>query len=170
MAKQAKEMSTEQRGGLIPWRSGTEMARWERDMERMLGNFFSGRVAHPLFEERSWPGSDLGIAEPKVDLYEEKDQIVVKAEMPGMTKDNIQVSLSDNILTIKGEKKKEEEESDKDYYRSERVYGAFMRSLPLPAEVNPEKIHAAFKNGVLEVRLPKSEEAKKRAINVKVQG
>ena len=170
MAKHAKEMSTEQRGGLIPWKSGTEMARWERDMERMLGNFFSGRAAHPLFEERSWPGSDLGIAEPKVDLYEEKDQIVVKAEMPGMTKDNIQVFLSDNILTIKGEKKKEEEESDKDYYRSERVYGAFMRSLPLPAEVNPEKIHAAFKNGVLEVRLPKSEEAKKRAINVKVQG
>ena len=107
---------------------------------------------------------------PSVDIFETDNEVVVKAEMPGMTKDDIQVSLSDNILTIKGEKKKEEEKSDKDYYRSERVYGAFMRSLPLPAEVNPEKIHAAFKNGVLEVRLPKTEEAKKKAINVKVQG
>ena len=142
------------------------MARWERDMERMLGNFFSGR--HSLFDDRSWPGSSLGIREPSVDLYEEKDHIVVKAELPGMTKDDIQVSISDNVLTIKGEKKKEEEDRDKDYYRSERVYGAFMRSLPLPAEVNSEKVHAAFKNGVLEVRLPKSEEAKKKAINVKV--
>ena len=168
MAKQAKEMFTEQRGGLIPWKPAAEMARWERDMERMLGNFLTGR-GHPLFDERSWPGSNLGLAEPNVDLYEEKDQIVVKAELPGLTKDDIQVSLSDNILTIKGEKKKEEEDRDKDYYHSERVYGAFIRSLPLPAEVNPEKIHAAFKNGVLEVRLPKSEEAKKKAINVKVE-
>jgi HSP20 family protein len=155
---------------LIPWRSGTEMARWERewerDMERMLGNFFSGR-AHPLFDDRS-SGSSLGMREPSVDLYEEKDQIVVKAELPGMSKDDIQVSIADNILTIKGEKKKEEEDSGKDYYRSERVYGAFIRTLPLPAEVNPEKVHAAFKNGVLEIRLPKSEEAKKKAINVKV--
>ena len=107
-------------------------------MERMLGNFFTGR-AHPLFEERWWPGSSLEMREPALDVYEEKDQIVVKAELPGMTKDDIQISISDNILTIKGEKKKEEEDTGKDYYRSERVYGAFFRAVPLPAEINPEK-------------------------------
>ena len=167
MAKQAKEISIEPRRSL-PWKPIAEIAHWERDMERRLANFLT-RGVHPRLDDRSWPSSNLGLAEPTVDLYEEKDEIVVKAELPGLTKDDIHVSLSDNILTIKGEKKKEEEDSGKDYYRSERVYGAFIRSLPLPAEVNPEKIHAAFKNGVLEVRLPKSEEAKKKAINVKVE-
>ena len=104
-----------------------------------------------------------------LDLYEEKDQIVVKAEMPGFTKDDIQISIADNALTIKGEKKKEEEDSGKDYYRSERVYGAFTRILALPAEINPDKVQATFKNGVLEIRLPKSEDAKKKEIKVKVQ-
>ena len=74
-----------------------------------------------------------------MDLYEEKDQVVVKAELPGITKDDIRVSISDDVLTIKGEKKKEEEDTGKDYYRSERVYGSFVRTLPLPAEVNPRR-------------------------------
>ena len=113
----------------------------------------------------------MEMREPALDVYEEKDQIVVKAELPGLTKDDIQISISDNILTIKGEKKKEEEDTGKDYYRSERVfYGAFFRAVPPPAEINPEKIHATFKNGVLEIRLPKSEEAKKKEIKVKVEG
>jgi HSP20 family protein len=85
-----------------------------------------------------------------------------------MTKDNIQLSIADNILTIKGEKKKEEEDKGKDYYRSERIYGSFMRALPLPAEIDPDKVQATFKNGVLEIRLPKSEAAKKREIKVNV--
>jgi HSP20 family protein len=169
MAKQTSEAGTERKGGLIPWRPFSEMARWQSDMERMLGNFFTGR-AHPLIEERWWPGSSLEMREPALDVYEEKDQIVVKAELPGMTKDDIQISISDNVLTIKGEKKKEEEDTGKDYYRSERVYGAFFRAIPLPAEINPDKVQATFKNGVLEIRLPKSEEAKKKEIKVKVEG
>jgi HSP20 family protein len=167
MAKPAKEISIEPRRSL-PWKPIAEMARWERDMERMLGNFFTGRVP-AILDERSWPGSSLGMREPTLDLYEEKDQIVVKAELPGMTKDDIQVSVADNILTIRGEKKKEEVDDNKDYYHAERVYGAFARTVALPAEINPDKIHAAFKNGVLEIHLPKTEEAKKRAINVKVE-
>jgi HSP20 family protein len=167
MAKEAKETSIEPRRS-VPWKPIAEMARWERDMERMLGNFFTGRL--PSFsEDRFTPGSSLGMRAPSLDLYEEKDQIVVKAELPGMTKDDIQVSISDNILMIRGEKKKEEEDKGKDYYHSERVYGYFSRSVALPAEVNPEKIQALFKNGVLEIRLPKSEEAKKKTVNVKVQ-
>lgn len=167
MARQAKERAIEQRRSL-PWKPIAEIARWERDMERMLGNLFTGRGVS-LFDDRSGTGDVLALREPSLDLYEEKDQIVVKAELPGMTKDDIQVSIADNILTIRGEKRKEEEDSGKDYYHAERVYGAFVRNLTLPAEINPEKVQALFKNGVLEIRMPKSEEAKKRAINVKVQ-
>jgi HSP20 family protein len=167
MAKEAKETSIEPRRS-VPWKPIAEMARWERDMERMLGNFFTGRLPS-FFEDRFTPGSSLGMREPSLDLYEEKDQIVVKAELPGMTKDDIQVSIADNLLMIRGEKKKEEEDKGKDYYHSERVYGYFSRSVALPTEVNPEKIQALFKNGVLEIRLPKSEEAKKKTVNVKVQ-
>jgi HSP20 family protein len=86
-----------------------------------------------------------------------------------MSKDDIQISIADNILTIKGEKKKEEEDTGRDYYRAERAYGAFVRTLPLPAEINPNKVQATFKDGVLEIRLSKSEEAKKREIKVNVQ-
>jgi HSP20 family protein len=93
---------------------------------------------------------------------------VVKAELPGMEKDNIDVTLSDNRLTIKGEKKKEEEVNKKGYYRSERSYGSFVRSLELPSEVQTDKIKAAFKNGVLEIRLPKTEQAKKKETRVKI--
>jgi HSP20 family protein len=103
-----------------------------------------------------------------VDLYEEKDDIVVKAELPGMEKDNIEVNLSENRLTIKGEKKKEEEVKKEGYYRSERSYGSFVRTLELPSEVQTDKVKAAFKNGVLEIRLPKTEEAKKKETKVKV--
>ena len=160
MAKQAKEGATETKGDLIPWKPFAEMARWERDMERMFGDFFGGRWS---------PDRRLTISEPAVDLYEDKDAVVVKAELPGMTKDDIQVNITDHMLILKGEKKKDEEVKEKEYYRSERIYGAFTRSVPLPTETDPEKVHATFKNGVLEVRLPKTEEAKKREIKINVE-
>lgn len=141
-----------------------EIARWEQQMERRFADLFSGRIAR-LWEEKE----EAEIAEPALDLYEDENEIVVKAELPGMAKDDIQISFADNVLTLRGEKKKEEEDKGKDYYRSERVYGAFVRSVVLPAEVNPEKATALFKNGVLEIRLPKSESAKKKEIKVNVQ-
>jgi HSP20 family protein len=104
-----------------------------------------------------------------VDVFEEKDDIVVKAEIPGIDKDNIEVNLSDHILTIKGQKKKEEEVKEENYYRSERSYGSFVRTLELPKEVHADKVKANFKNGVLEVRMPKTEEAKAKEIKVQVE-
>src|SRR5262249_19845463 len=144
-----------------------EIARWERDFDRMLENFFRGRF--PLSFEDRW-SERLGVREPAIDLYEDKDDIVVKAEMPGLSKDDIEVDITDHLLILKGEKKKAEEANERDYYRSERVYGSFVRSIPLPSETDPQKAQATFKNGVLEVRLPKSEEAKKREIKVKIEG
>lgn len=164
MAKAEKNKEKETKA-LAPWRPFPEMARWEREMERMFEDFFDRR-----WPMRWWPSRTAEISLPAVDLdlYEEKGEIVAKAELPGLTKEDIEVKITENVLTIKGEKKKEEEVKEKDYYRSERSYGSFMRSLELPREVQAEKIKATFKNGILEVRLPVSEEAKKKEIKVKV--
>jgi HSP20 family protein len=110
-----------------------------------------------------------GVSEPAVDLYEEEDAIVAKAEVPGITKDDVQVNIRDRQLTIKGEKKKEEAVTETDYYLSERSYGPFTRVFDLPTEVQAEKVRASFKDGVLEIHLPKTEQAKRKDIKVKVQ-
>ena len=110
----------------------------------------------------------MEVKPPIVDVFEEKDDIVVKAELPGMEKDNIEVNLADHRLTIKGEKKKEDEVKEEDYYRAERSYGSFLRTLDLPKDVRADKVKASFKNGILEIRMPKTEEAKTKEVKVKV--
>jgi HSP20 family protein len=152
---------------LMPWRPFFDMPRWEREMENRFGSLFDDKI-FPLREEREWPGWRLGVRGPAVDLYEQKDEIIVKAELPGLTKDDIEVNIADKLLTLKGEKRKEDEVKEEDYYRAERAYGSFVRSVELPAEVTLEKVKAVFKNGVLEIRLPKSEQAKQKEIRVKI--
>ena len=106
---------------------------------------------------------------PAVDIYSNgKQELVLKAELPDMKREDIQVVFENNTLTIKGEKKKEEEVKQENYYRSERSYGAFVRTVDLPKEVHADKVKASFKDGVLEVRMPKTEEAKTKEIKVKV--
>jgi HSP20 family protein len=166
MAEKAKSKGKKTRA-LVPRRASTELSRREGDMDRMFEDFL-GRRLRPFWPERWWPAPSMKITTPAVDLYEEKDDIVVKAELPGMEKDNIKVNLSGDRLTIKGEKKQEEEVKKEGYYRSERSYGSFVRTLELPREVQTDKVKAAFKNGILEIRLPKTEEAKKKETKVKV--
>lgn len=105
---------------------------------------------------------------PPMDVVEEKDGYLVKADLPGLSKENVSVTLQDNYLTIKGERKHETETKDANYYRHERVSGMFTRTIELPTSVDAKKIDAHFKDGVLSVRLPKTEEAKPRQIEVKV--
>jgi HSP20 family protein len=144
MAKQEMDVTRSQRG----W------TPWEQ--------LFEGYWRSGLSPESSKSQLDM-------DVYEENDEIVVNAELPGMSIDDIRVSIMDNnILTIRGEKKKEEEESGKAFYRAERVFGVITRAVALPAEIDPEQVRATFKDGMLEVRLPKSPEAKKKQIEVKV--
>ena len=164
MAEKTKEKETK---AITPRRPFMDLTRWERDMERMMDDFF-GRRMRPWWPERWLRAEPLEVPSPAVDLYEEKDDIVVKAELPGMDKDNIAVNLTDHTLTIKGEKKKEEEIKEENYYRSERSYGSFLRTLELPRDVHADKVKATFKNGILEVRLPKTEEAKAKEVKIKV--
>jgi HSP20 family protein len=106
---------------------------------------------------------------PSVDIFEEGDNVVVKAELPGIKKEDVDVSMTDNVISISGEKKKEEKVERKNYYREERSYGSFTRSFRLPAEVQTDKAKASFKEGVLEIRIPKTEEAKKKEKKVTIE-
>lgn len=92
---------------------------------------------------------------PKIDVSEDEKHIFIDAEMPGIKKEDIKLTIHDNILTLKGEKRREEEKKEKNYYRSERCYGSFTRSFSLPAEVNPEKVDAKFEDGTLKISIEK---------------
>jgi len=140
-----------------------EMERWFEDVFRkpfsLLRPSWFPRVRFPEIEEIT----------PTIDVFEEGDNVVVKAELPGMGKEDIDVKVTDDIIIISGEKKKEEKVEKKNYYRMERSYGSFTRSLRLPTEVQTEKAVAKFKEGVLEVRIPKTEEAKKKEKKVSIE-
>lgn len=125
-----------------------------------------------LFEAplAGWPRSNQWLSgwNPALDVHEDKDNFVVKVELPGMKKENIEVSLHDGALTISGERKSEQEHKDAEIYRSERFFGRFQRSVTLPAPVAADKIRAQYKDGVLTVTLPKTEESKPKQIDINV--
>jgi HSP20 family protein len=104
--------------------------------------------------------------EPKLDIFEDKDKVTVNAELPGMKKEDIEVNVQGDTLTIAGERKEEHEEQQEETFRSERFFGRFQRSITLPQVVDPQKVQANYKDGVLTITLPKSEEAKPKQIEV----
>lgn len=124
-----------------------------------------------MFEEMvGRPEQETGMMRmmPAADIVENADNFVVTAELPGMKKDDIKVTLQNNVLTISGEKKKEEESKEGTYHRVERSYGSFVRTFELPATVDPSRIKADYTDGILYVELPKSEEARPREITINV--
>ncbi len=164
-------------GTPAPAGSSHPMAELRRQMDRLFDDFTQG-FRFPTFGGVGWPGHELdvfgpaqGIVDVKFDVSESGSDIEVTAEVPGMKEDDIDVQVSDSVLTIKGEKKGEEEKKEKTYYLSERSYGAFQRSFRLPDTVDQERIEATFDNGVLKVTLPKKKEAQGKAkkINVKAK-
>lgn len=160
---------TKETRAVRPMRSLVPSRIWEPDFGRIVEEFWRRPFPSLFGPERWWPISTIHEPMPALDIYEEKGELVVKAELPGMSKEEIEVSLSDNALTISGEKKKAEEVKEKDYYRLERSHGVFSRVVELPADVEGTKVRASFKDGVLEIRLPKSEEAKRKEHKVKVE-
>jgi HSP20 family protein len=109
---------------------------------------------------------NLGTWIPPVDISEDKDRITLTAELPGFTEDQVEVQMEGGVLTIRGERKFEDEKEGRNFHRLERSYGTFVRSFTLPNNVDRENIHASFKNGLLEIDLPKREEARPRQIKV----
>ena len=109
----------------------------------------------------------IGTWYPSVDIHETNGDIVVQAELPGLKKEDIEIEIKENILTLKGERTEEKEIKDENYYRRERRLGRFHRSFTLPAVIDPEKVVASYKAGVLEVIIPRPEEQKPKQIDIK---
>jgi len=154
---------------LIPWRPRadwwdpfTDLEKIQTEMNRLFNSSLAregGRNAGLL--DREWS--------PAVDILDSKDNILVKADMPGLNKEDIDVVVQGDTLIIKGEKKQEKEIKEKDFVRTERFYGNFQRAIRLPVDVETNKIDATYKNGVLEIVLPKSEKAKPRQIKLDIK-
>ncbi len=146
-----------------------EMERRFQEMERRFEDF----IRRPFSLLPSWMPRlrmhEIEEISPSMDIFTEGDDVVMKAELPGMKKEDIDVNLTGDTITISGEKEKEEKVEKKDYHRFERSYGSFKRLFSLPAEVQTEKASAKFKDGVLEIRIPKTEEAKKKEKQVVIE-
>lgn len=132
-------------------------------------NTLSSRLNRLLENPREEEGGDyLGSFRPVVDIYDEGNEVVIHAELPGIKKEDIDVRVENNVLTLRGKKERKEEVKEEGYYRTERVYGNFSRSFSLPNTVDVSKIGAEYRDGVLTLRVPKAETAKPRQIEVKV--
>lgn len=145
---------------LVPLRRrpGVGLARLQDEVNDLFGRFF-GDWGPPMVGE--------GVYWPTLDIIEGEDTVTVKAELPGMKPDDIAVSVQGNTLSVSGEKRDETEEKKEGYYHSERRFGSFRRDLVLPADVDSEKVDAAYKEGVLTITMPKTEAAKAKTVEVK---
>src|SRR5919198_6771943 len=141
---------------LVRWEPMRELNTLQTEMNRLFNSFFDegGRNG----ERRRWA--------PAVDLVEREDSLVLRADLPGLKEEDVQIEVRDNVLTISGERRAEFEDSEQGYYRIERAFGSFSRSLTLPEGVDSDKIDASFENGVLEVKIPKPEARKPKRISI----
>jgi HSP20 family protein len=154
---------------LIRWNPSRELPAFpsdllsmQRDINRIFDSFF-----------RTGWADDTGLApstwSPATDVAENGDSYLVKVELPGVSRDDVKITMQDNLLTIRGEKKQEQETTERGFHRVERSYGTFQRSFTLPSTVKADAVDASFKDGILTVRLPKTEEAKPKVIDVSVK-
>jgi len=144
---------------IVRWKDPIgELSSIHERMNRLFGEAFGPARAQEEGWIRSW--------EPAVDIYETDDAIIVRAEVPGVERDQVHVEVKDGILTLRGERKFERDVKEESYHRIERSYGSFQRSFTLPSSVDPDKVRAALKNGVLEVALPKKEQARPKQVRI----
>ena len=146
---------------LVRWEPVRELSSLQSEMNRLFNTFF----------DTPTPGGN-GVTSrrwiPAMDLVETEDNFVLKADLPGLTQDDVDIEVEDNVLTVSGERKAEHEDKREGYYRVERSFGAFRRTLTLPEGVDPEAVSATFDKGVLEVRIPKPEQRKPRRVAIQV--
>ena len=133
--------------------------RVSREIDQFFNDFFNS--------PKVWEDANFDFV-PRVNITENENEVALKFELPGMEKDDIKVTLKNNVLTVSGERKVEKEQTDKNIVRTEMTYGSFCRSFTLPETVNTDKINANYKNGILELGLAKKEETKPNEIEVKI--
>jgi HSP20 family protein len=145
---------------LIRWEPVAELNTIQNEMNRLFNSFFdpSAPTGRGNSTTRRWL--------PPMDLVETPDHYVLRADLPGLSDGDVNVQLEDNVLTISGERQAEHEDQQEGYYRLERAFGAFTRSLTLPDGVNPDGVQAHFDRGVLEIRIPKPEQKKPKTVQI----
>jgi HSP20 family protein len=143
---------------IVRWEPLRELSSFQTEMNRLFNTVFDPQTGAANGQSRRWS--------PAMDLLETEEHFVLRADLPGMSEDDVSIELEDNVLTVSGERKAEHEEHQEGFYRVERAFGAFSRSLTLPRGVDAESVSAAFANGVLEVRIPKPEARKPRKIAI----
>ena len=137
-----------------------------RNLQEEVNRLFTGNVGRTFDDE----GIARGSWSPSVDIYENKEQIVLEAELPGMNREDFDLSIENNVITLRGERRFEKKEDTDNYHRVERAYGSFTRSFTVPNSVSGEGASADYRNGVLRVTLPKREDTKARRIEIKGEG
>jgi HSP20 family protein len=150
---------------LIRWEPVRELSSIQNEMNRLFNTFFETPT-----QGNGGGGQALRRWIPAMDLVESGDEFVLRADLPGLSESDVNIELEDNVLTISGERKSESEDRKEGYYRVERAYGSFSRSLTLPEGVDAETVKASFDKGVLEVRIPKPEQRKPRKVAISVGG
>jgi HSP20 family protein len=145
---------------LVRWEPVRELSSLQNDMNRLFNTFFDTPAAGNGGDARRWI--------PAMDLVETDDHFVLKADLPGLSDEDVHIDVEGDVLTVSGERKSEHEDKREGYVRVERAYGAFRRSLTLPEGVDPEAVTARFDSGVLEVRIPKPEQRKPRRVAIQV--
>jgi HSP20 family protein len=153
---------------LVRWEPVRELTSLQSEMNRLFNTFFES----PSTGAGAGGGNGGALRRwlPAMDLVETDDHFVLRADLPGLSQDDVSIELEDNVLTVAGERKAEHEDQKEGFYRVERSFGHFRRSLTLPEGVNAEGITASFDKGVLEVRIPKPEERKPRRVAIQVGG
>jgi HSP20 family protein len=141
------------------------LIRWDPFGDRTIGQQFDESVARPGF---GWI-APISAANLAIDMYETKDDVMVRAALPGVKPEQVEVTITGDTLTIRGESKEENEVKEENYVRKERRYGSFTRCITLPSGVKADKAEATFENGVLTLKIPKTEEAKPKTIKVKTK-
>jgi HSP20 family protein len=146
---------------LVRWDPWTTLPTLQNRINRLFDDAFPART-----QARE---DEMGLLDwrPTVDTYEEGDNIVIRAELPGVRKEDVNIDVKDNVLTLKGERKHQDNVKEENYYRRESAFGRFQRSFTLPDAVDPDKIEASYKDGVLKVTVPKAEERKAKQIEIK---
>ncbi len=148
---------------LLPFKRQSRVPNVFSEMDDLVKKMWFGFPFHNLDEDM-----DIGWS-PRLDMSETENRLEIVADLPGLDKKDISVSLEDNLLTIKGERKEEREQKDKHYYTVERRSGSFYRAIRLPTEVQKDKIEALFKDGVLTLRLPKVKDSKPKAAQIEIK-
>ena len=145
---------------LTRWEPAREMMTLREAMDRLFDDAFT----RPLSVRDGWT-----MASPAIDMYQTDNEVVVKASIPGLKAEDVQINVSGDVLTLKGEVKQEEERQDKAWHIREHRFGSFERSIALPTDVKSDKAEAMFENGILTITLPKADEVKPRTINIKAK-